>query len=190
MNVYTFVGMAFERFFVLYFPFKARRHITLRKMQMVSVAIWVTGLVSTLLLLVVGINPNSPQELTYRRFSDNLVDKYFVLFRRIIPLFGCSTITLILYVCTGILVYRRYRRNIGESKQRSSKHQLKTYNNVYIYDSGGSTYKSFRRAPPPTGPNSFIFTYHFTEKCLCRRLAPPPMRVGTPPTGNPGSAPV
>ena len=80
MNVYTFVGMAFERFFVLYFPFKAKCHITLRKMQMVSVAIWVTGLVSTLLLLVVGINPNSPQELTYRRFSDNLVDKYFVHF--------------------------------------------------------------------------------------------------------------
>ena len=45
-------------------------------------------------------------------------------------------------------------------------------------------------APPPTGPNSFIFTYVFTEKHLCRRLAPPPMRVGAPPTGNPGSAPV
>ena len=35
--------------------------------------------------------------------------------------------------------------------------------------------------PPPTGPNSFVFTYVFTEKHLCRRLAPP--------TGNPGSAP-
>ena len=34
--------------------------------------------------------------------------------------------------------------------------------------------------PPPTGPNSFIFTYVFTEKHLCRRLAPPPMRVGAP----------
>ena len=60
--------------------------------------------------------------------------------------------------------------------------------------SGGSAYKSSRRAPPPppTGPNSFIFTCVFTEKCLCRRLAPPPMRVGAPPpppTGNPGSAP-
>ena len=43
--------------------------------------------------------------------------------------------------------------------------------------------------PPPTGPNSFIFTYVFTEKCLCQRLAPPPKRVGAPPTGNPGSAP-
>ena len=43
--------------------------------------------------------------------------------------------------------------------------------------------------PPPTGPNSFVFTYVFTEKCLCQRLAPPPMRVGTPPMGNPGSAP-
>ena len=36
-------------------------------------------------------------------------------------------------------------------------------------------------APPPTGPNSFDFTYVFTEKQhLCRRLAPPPMRVGAP----------
>ena len=26
--------------------------------------------------------------------------------------------------------------------------------------------------PPPTGPNSFIFTYVFTEKCLCQRFAP------------------
>ena len=47
--------------------------------------------------------------------------------------------------------------------------------------SGGSTYKSFRRAPPtPTGPNSFVFTYVFTEKRLCQRLAPPPTRVGAP----------
>ena len=46
--------------------------------------------------------------------------------------------------------------------------------------SGGSTYKSFRRAPPPTGPNSFVFTYVFTEKHLCQRLAPPQMRVGAP----------
>ena len=43
--------------------------------------------------------------------------------------------------------------------------------------------------PPPTGPNSFVFTYVFTEKHLCQRLAPPPMRVGAPPRGNPGSAP-
>ena len=55
--------------------------------------------------------------------------------------------------------------------------------------SGGSTYKSFRSAPPPTGPNSFVFTYIFAEKCLCQRLAHPPTRVGAPPTGNPGSAP-
>ena len=27
-------------------------------------------------------------------------------------------------------------------------------------------------APPPTGPNSFVFTYVFTEKRLCWRLAP------------------
>ena len=58
------------------------------------------------------------------------------------------------------------------------------------YISGGSTYKGSRRVPPPTGPNSFVFTYVFTKKHLCQRLAPPPMRVGAPPTGNPGSAPV
>ena len=34
--------------------------------------------------------------------------------------------------------------------------------------------------PPPTGPNSFIFTYVFTKKHLCQRLAPPPKRVGAP----------
>ena len=28
-------------------------------------------------------------------------------------------------------------------------------------------------APPPTGSISFIFTYVFTEKCTCQRLAPP-----------------
>ena len=60
----------------------------------------------------------------------------------------------------------------------------------YDQPSGGSTCKSSRRAPPPpTGPNSFVFTYVFTEKHLYRRLAPPPTRVGAPPTGNPGSAP-
>ena len=45
-------------------------------------------------------------------------------------------------------------------------------------------------ARPPTGPNYFVFTYVFAEKCPCQRLAPPPTRVGTPPTGNPASAPV
>ena len=41
--------------------------------------------------------------------------------------------------------------------------------------------KFLARAPPaPTGSNSFVFTYVFTEKCLCRRLAPPPTRVGAP----------
>ena len=52
----------------------------------------------------------------------------------------------------------------------------------YVPTSGRSRYKSFRRVPPPppTGPNSFVFTYVFTGKHLCRRLAPPPMRVGAP----------
>ena len=36
------------------------------------------------------------------------------------------------------------------------------------------------RPPPPTRPNSFVFTYVFTEKCLCQRLVPPPMRVDAP----------
>ena len=36
------------------------------------------------------------------------------------------------------------------------------------------------RPPPPIGLNSFVFTYVFTEKHLCWRLAPPPMRVGAP----------
>ena len=39
--------------------------------------------------------------------------------------------------------------------------------------------------PPPTGPNSFVFTYVFTEKRLCWRLAPPPTRVGAPPPPPP-----
>ena len=55
--------------------------------------------------------------------------------------------------------------------------------------SGRSTCRSFWHMPPPTGPNSFIFTYVFTEKCPCQRLASPPTRVGVPPMGNPGSTP-
>ena len=35
-------------------------------------------------------------------------------------------------------------------------------------------------APPPTGPNSFVVTYVFTKMCPCRRLAPPPTKVGAP----------
>ena len=40
---------------------------------------------------------------------------------------------------------------------------------------------------PPTGSNSFVFTYVFTEKHPHQRLAPPQW-LGTPPMGNPGSA--
>ena len=29
------------------------------------------------------------------------------------------------------------------------------------------------RTPPPTGPNSFVFTYIFTQKCLCQGSMPP-----------------
>ena len=35
-------------------------------------------------------------------------------------------------------------------------------------------------APPPTGPNSFVFTHVFAKKCPCWRLVPPPTRVGAP----------
>ena len=41
---------------------------------------------------------------------------------------------------------------------------------------------------PPTGPNSFVFTYIFAEKHPCRRSMPPLMGPRPPPTGNPGSA--
>ena len=49
--------------------------------------------------------------------------------------------------------------------------------------------KFLAHAPPPTGPNSFVFTYVFTEKHLCQGLAPPPTGLAPPPMGNPGSAP-
>ena len=70
-----------------------------------------------------------------------------------------------------------------EDRIHRSKKDLSDSNQWRIY-----IQKFPARPPPPTGPNSFIFTYVFTEKCLCRRLAPPPTRVGAPPTGNPGSA--
>ena len=41
---------------------------------------------------------------------------------------------------------------------------------------------------PPTGPNSFIFAYIFTEKCPGRRPKAP-QNGSAPPTGNPGSGP-
>ena len=44
-------------------------------------------------------------------------------------------------------------------------------------------------ACPPTGPNSFVFTYIFVEKCP-RRRSTPPLTGPRPPTGNPGSATV
>ena len=44
-------------------------------------------------------------------------------------------------------------------------------------------------ARPPTGPNSFIFAYIFTEKCP--RWRPKPPKMGPrPPMENPGSGPV
>ena len=42
--------------------------------------------------------------------------------------------------------------------------------------------------PPPMGPNSFVFTYIFTEKHPHRGSTPP--TGPRPPTGNPGSATV
>ena len=44
-----------------------------------------------------------------------------------------------------------------------------------LADPGGAT----GAHPPPTGSNSFIFTYVFTEKHPCQRLAPP--NVSAPP---------
>ena len=38
------------------------------------------------------------------------------------------------------------------------------------------------------GPNSFVFAYIFTEKCLRRRSTPPLTSARPTPTGNPGSA--
>ena len=41
-------------------------------------------------------------------------------------------------------------------------------------------------ACPPSGPNSFVSAYIFTEKHPCRRSTPPHGSIL--PTGNPGSA--
>ena len=73
--------------------------------------------------------------------------------------------------------------SVGKHKFDSHEKIVFHLIDIYVVPSGGSTYKSFRRAPPPppTGPNSFVFTYVFTEKHLCRRLVTPPTRVGAPP---------
>ena len=63
---------------------------------------------------------------------------------------------------------------------------------IEIQTSGGSTYKSFRRAPSPQQDQILSFLHMFSPKSTCvrgwhplqRGLAPPP------PMGNPGSAPV
>ena len=52
---------------------------------------------------------------------------------------------------------------------------------------GGSRGRAITR--PPTGPNSFVFAYIFTEKCPRWRKEPPKMGP-RPLTGNPGSGPV
>ena len=46
---------------------------------------------------------------------------------------------------------------------------------IPLADPGGAA-----GACPPTGSNSFIFTYVFAEKHLRRRSAPPPQQLGTP----------
>ena len=40
------------------------------------------------------------------------------------------------------------------------------------------------------GPDSFVFTHIFTEKCPRQRYMPPPQNGSMPLSGNPGSAPV
>ena len=45
-----------------------------------------------------------------------------------------------------------------------------------VADPGGAT-----GVRPPTGSISFIFAYVFAEKCMCRRLAPPPPTGRRPP---------
>ena len=52
---------------------------------------------------------------------------------------------------------------------------------------GGSGWGHARCTPPPMGPNSFVFAYIFTKKCLHRRSMAP-LTGAHPPTGNPGSA--
>ena len=42
-----------------------------------------------------------------------------------------------------------------------------------LVDPGGGTTGTC--PPPPTGSISFVFTYVFAEKCMRRRLVPPPM---------------
>ena len=51
-----------------------------------------------------------------------------------------------------------------------------------LADPGGAT-----GIHPPTGSNSFIFAYVFTEKHP-RRRSVPPQWLSAPSTGNPGSA--
>ena len=61
--------------------------------------------------------------------------------------------------------------------------------NFSLADLGGGG--RARRAPPPTGPDSFIQTYKISETYLPRESTAPFTRsTPPPPTGNPGSATV
>ena len=49
--------------------------------------------------------------------------------------------------------------------------------------------QKFLVCAPPNRPNSFIFTYVYTEKCPCWEVGAPSNEGWCPPMGNPGSAP-
>ena len=58
-----------------------------------------------------------------------------------------------------------------------------------IICSGGSTYKSFRRPPPPNRTKFFRFYICFHQKVPVLEVGAPSNEGWCPPTGNPGSAP-
>ena len=103
-----------------------------------------------------------------------------------IYLIGLKILNYVIYLYLGRS--NDVRRRLFEHMQPARKSKQKIDDFIQFKGIGGSRGWRQGRAPPPLGPNSFIFMQFSVKIWPNNRLAPPPWKLAPPRLGNPGSA--
>ena len=120
INCLTLTAIAIQRFYVVYFPLKAKVNITIRRMQAVGVLIWIPVILGLPFALYFGENKDKPLHLLWICSPGYVLELNRYFFGAvIIPFILCSMLIFFCYSMVGIYLCRRQTSKICEQADKS-----------------------------------------------------------------------
>ena len=103
VNTATITTIAYERFFVVFFPLKAKLFITFKKMQIIAIIIWVSCILTASLDVYFAMVKEPSEPLLGYCYFTSYFDKDLLFFAFAVPSFTTSSTTCIAYISIGCL---------------------------------------------------------------------------------------